>query len=501
MAHSLGTFNPNFYGISLTLGSQAALDTIAAYEEVDNLDHWEDSQNDFDLARLGVLSARVHELRHFHDFLLSPFACWNMTHRLQATANGLEAIKLIPHLPGRFLPTPLTPWLGKSKVQRAEWFEHTGKHAGLSGLDEIVPLPVIDFDATATYSERPVSGQEELSDFFTVVEVAARAYTTLEQGRERRDTGIAGIKLSTTDMFEATAHLTQAVYIYNTQGQKALDSFNNHLFESEQRIFESLRLFNLILSHENPAHRIKCLIDIFTWALLGKHNSADNPISRYCNAGALLIKAKEKLTDVTRVMPTAEVWDLLDQITKRTPWRKNLAGSLCHAQSTINLMEQSYLSDTPLKTTEAALLRVARRWLKDLEQMINAVSGDAGAYCHLENYVMGRVTNLPMPFTLAHSGHGIIICPESLKDTPTRINYCFDSESTMLLYSVIAPSSPRLSQPGHFDPEDLKAVLELFQYQKIIDYIFYEEPTTSNLDQVFFQQISSQTGKTPINVF
>lgn len=494
MTHAFGSFNPNFYGISLAFTSQDAIETMAAYNKEHDLDVWEAAQDDFDLARLGGLSVLQHEVRHFHDFLLSPFACQNMLHRLQATANGQSVVQILPHMPGRFLPTPITIWLGWTEERRADWFERDGRNAGLTGLDDIVPLPVVDFDATVTSDATPFTAEGALSIFASLSEHTARAYISLEQGRARRDLGFAGIALSATDMFEATAHLTQATCIYNTQGRKALEPFLEHLFRSDQAILKPLQLLADILYYQDADLQTGRLLEIFTWVLLGNHNISERqqPVSSYYNAANVALEAKAFLTE-TLEMPTADFWDLLDQITRRSPWRKNLTDALAHAQSSVNFIEQSYLANGPLSGTGAALVRVARRWEKDMAQMIEVVTADPDAYCDLEAYVMHGGAGLPMPLALVHYGRGTLTSLDDFEETPTTRNIFLDAEREVLLYNVSAPSDT--------PPADLDAVIDLYKIQKIIDFLFYEEATTRTLDQYYLGQGKLLTGKTPLHVF
>ena len=102
MTLAFGTFNPNFYGISMAYGSSDILDAMEAYLAEDDLNAWEASQKDHDLSRLGILSTMPHEKRHFHDFLLSPFACESMVSRVKATASGLSVVTNMHKMPGQF---------------------------------------------------------------------------------------------------------------------------------------------------------------------------------------------------------------------------------------------------------------------------------------------------------------------------------------------------------------------------------------------------------------
>lgn len=87
--HAYGSFNPNFYGVSQALLSPEMMDLHHSYPQAEDVSAGNDAQSDHDLERLGVVSALDHEIRHFHDALLLPWAM--RTHALSHSGNDQRA--------------------------------------------------------------------------------------------------------------------------------------------------------------------------------------------------------------------------------------------------------------------------------------------------------------------------------------------------------------------------------------------------------------------------
>ena len=140
MSDAFGSFNPNFYGISQALGNESRISALRDYAEEDDLAVWRAGQEDFDIDRLGSLSTPDHEVRHFHDSLLCPWAIQNMIYRLQASMNGVTALRAMTLMEGDYVPTPICRWMQWRQGQREDWLEASG----LQSLSNLIPLPLLD---------------------------------------------------------------------------------------------------------------------------------------------------------------------------------------------------------------------------------------------------------------------------------------------------------------------------------------------------------------------
>lgn len=493
MSHTaFGSFNPNFYGISQSLGDSGQIGVLKSYAEENCISDWLAEQKDHGIDRLGVISAVDHEIRHFHDFLLSPWAVRSMIHRLQASINGVSAIQAIAKMEGSCLPTPLCRWLKWPQSERISWFNSDAQIVGLESLSELVAMPEVDFSQRMMPTAKAFQGDELNELFPKLVEGTARAYLSLEIARARGDFGL-GIDISAMDIFEATAHIVQAAAIYKGQGQEPYALFMKYLQTSQQPFLQPLKLLIHVLTESGEEIDARRLLELFTWMLIGQIDDPEgDPVSRF-RSGVILANAEPKVILHAIGAPTIHVWDMLDQATGASPWRKNLRSAHEQARNRADLLADTHSKLHDDSTAITPLIRIARLWEQDVGRMVDSIIDNPDQYCDLNNYLgsMGRL--FPAPFHLIHHARGIYH-PSDTSKLDDQVHAVFlDKERKQLLYSIIntfgAPQS------------ELDSVATSYEMQKIIDYIFFEEATHRNVDLYYATQAANITGKTLLNVF
>lgn len=489
---SFGTFNPNFYGITQSFADPDWLDAYEEYAHEEDVRKWRGSQQDFDFDRLGTLSTADHELRHFHDSLISPWSIERMIWRLNASINGLFAIQNIRSAKGGYVPLPISRWMGWSEAERETWLRSSG--AELTSLSDLVRLSSVDFSKPITMNDlRLLADLDEM--FPGAQEGASRSYRRLETMRTRTKSGM-GFDLRVDDVFEASAHVLHATTIYHGQGgNEAYDRFWEFVQNSSSKDLQPLKEAISILQASVPKIDARRTLEIFTWMLLGDFsNRSDHPDVRF---GVVLSVARSlpelfgyRLGDATEFF-----WDHLDDAIRVRSWRENLRSANERARSRVGELEASLsrLSDE-LGGFPELLLSVAKLWEGDVGRMVDMITNDPSHYCDPIRYNYSSIQSFPAPFILVHYGVNTYQAPDGCHSwSSDKIRPVFADEAKQrLLYTVLSPGRPW---------KELEAVTKTFGMQRIIDFIFSEEATPRALDEYYFQQIEPILEKKILRVF
>ncbi len=143
IAETFGTFEPRFYGVSVLLESPLAYQAFAATTaaiprktSIPTLSPFED---------ICLATALDHEVRHFHDSLVSPFANRILMLRMMAAFNGLKALNRGQRLGANCIPVPLIKWVATNEDQRSAWANEISQDLppGLSLPLHLPPLPYL----------------------------------------------------------------------------------------------------------------------------------------------------------------------------------------------------------------------------------------------------------------------------------------------------------------------------------------------------------------------
>lgn len=488
---SFGTFNPNFYGITQSFSDPESLCSYKDYALEDDVAKWRDTQLDFDVDRLGALAANDHELRHFHDFLLSPWGIERMIWRLNASISGFFAIQNIRVMEGDFVPLPISRWMGWSDAQRETWLRTSGTE--VTSLSDLVRLPETDFSKPIT-QHASLSAEDTNKMFPGAQESAARSYLRMKAMRVRQQSGL-GFDFAVDDVFEASAHLAHATAIYHGQGgHEPYMQFMEFVMESDNKPVQALKIAYSVLQDSVPGIDARRTLEIFTWMLLGPFGKRqEHPDVRY---GIILhlVRSHPEIFGYEIGGATADFWDVLDAALDASPWRENLRAAHERSKSRVDEIESLLLQlSEEFRAFPNSLLSVARLWERDVSRMVNAVINNPSQYCDVNNYHRNSIRTFPAPFMLIHYGKDTIQPPKDFRSWPhDELRPVFaDRAKERMLYVVCSPE-PR---------QVLRAVSDTFGMQRIIDYIFLEETTPRALDKFYFMHIEPLLGKKVLRVF
>jgi hypothetical protein len=137
-----GGFDPTFFGATIRLSWASDWELFWGLRRGDTLKLEPQLSDDERFEKLGIASVVAHEVRHFHDFLITPCGAHIFRLRIFAALNTLQLLDYIVGATANCLPFPISTWCMLNEKRRKAELEWWGKRR--DGADWIpVPLPHI----------------------------------------------------------------------------------------------------------------------------------------------------------------------------------------------------------------------------------------------------------------------------------------------------------------------------------------------------------------------
>lgn len=257
MQPDFGRFDPKFLGVTLKVGSQRAHEVLREAKDVTPA-QVESAPEDQAFETLALLTALVHETRHFHDFLLAPFGGLVARQRFTAFLNAKQVLNALlstrARPKGNVLPVPFRSWCVIDPEARRE----EAGYWKLGKGDQVIPLPdIADLEVPGKTEWRPIT-----PEFFpTYVVLALRQYRDLDRTFS---------SYGPYEMSEASALLMQAQEIWRAFGETSAELFLRVLRENPKNPYGRALwlLFELMAALGSEAHA-KRMSEVVTWTVLG----------------------------------------------------------------------------------------------------------------------------------------------------------------------------------------------------------------------------------------
>jgi hypothetical protein len=490
MSGPLGSFDSGFYGISLVFSDSESVRRSTAYVQAASIAEWNAGSGPAELHTIGMLSTPDHEARHFHDFLLSPFGAAIMALRIEATVNGVQALKSIIEAPHRHIPTPMRRWLEWDEGERRDWVKETGSYFGIDGIDDFISLPTPSQRRLTDRNSRP--SLENLSQgevLALTAEGGFMAFSAMAQLREPIDFDLGVDPISPDAIFEATAHIVQAQAVWRGQGEAATAEYMKLLEGDSISSLASYNHLRLALQEHSPNLDIRRLSELFTWMLLGHPDQLKemgNPAARYVAVLMLALRNPEiLLVDAS----TERLWEALDRLTGSN-WRDNLRQSLAD----FDARQRKY--DTLREQLEGelfeAIFDTADLWVKESKQVIEAVLADPESYVIPLKYLTEMAGKLPFPFVRQQFGSAIHRRDEPLR-SDTIVAITSEKDPRDVIAYVVAPSP--------LGTKDADSVILAMRASFYVDYCFFSEPPDSLLNHLMENECNDMLSKELVHIY
>ncbi len=330
-----GGFNPRFMGVSIMLGSPEAYEVLIDYMLNDQASYYGDEKTS--LQEIAIKSVLEHEIRHYHDFLTSPYSNYIFRLRLMALGNGASALSEAQFVNGNCLPIPITTWLTINNLQRKQQIEEWNGFTKKPLMP--VQLPTISKDDLLVNSPPIIVDVEHLSPqekFEAYVLHSSKAYKRIEQIVEGFALDKKHNEVKPCNVYEVTALTIQIATIYQSQGLIPSLNFMDFLVNSNLSYAKLWSdFFNVALflekknssksSEETLGWKLAIMMCMAEWCLLGNYGIEGKEACPTRRFERLL----EHLLDDYTFSASWEgdvdsLWAHWDKKTSVTPWRKSL---------------------------------------------------------------------------------------------------------------------------------------------------------------------------------
>ena len=200
----------------------------------------------FEIFSIGTVL--IHEMRHFHDFMLSPYGNHILRLRVLAAVNGLP---LIAHMGStvKEIPVPITKW---GQLSEADKLIFSGEWQRLLGKDINIKLAV-DKIAFAEVEK----AYDKIKDFVIAPPVSTQ------------------IPYHPHHIFEASAIAVQINNVFNVFGIPHADLFANYLLSSDvtRQYTLALRAWQALTDATGDLLDIRLLSAAVVWSILGNYET------------------------------------------------------------------------------------------------------------------------------------------------------------------------------------------------------------------------------------
>jgi hypothetical protein len=419
-----GLFDPKFIGATIRI------DTPASWEIFKNINNisWNDIKDkpqDEIFQILSVISVIDHEIRHFYDFLLSPYC--NKIFKLKANilGNGLQLMLPLSTLNdnSNCIPVPITKWLRLDDTSRNEIIKEWNQWGSIQSAWNPIKIPTIskniklstvfteDFKKTVK-SELPI-------DLLTAI---VEQYELLEELINNTNNFEEKIQIHTFDILELSAILIQIQSIYISFGDEAAQLFMDNLISQWNKPFIKIFIaLNNLLSNESFLLQSRMLSAIITWSLLGSIDldgwDAD-PVIRLSK----LLKHIQKCIDVN--ISNIDLIELFEE------WNDNIgATSLRHTMSDLINKNELYVSKLEEKCKKAdiiyskEILEYIRNYKDASNHIINLFLAAPDKYVYPDLHLDNIVNFVNTPIKIILTSFELVINKEQIPNNWDIIKY------------------------------------------------------------------------------
>lgn len=231
MQRDFGGFDPAFVGVTLRFESERAWKRFQEIAESSTPTLVSEMDDDTRFETLSLATVISHEVRHFHDFLLSPYSARVFSLRLKALVNELGTLNRFVDPTVNVVPVPVPSWCRLSTVERAERISELGFAGNGAGwrAPEVPEKMVID----ASVAPVPLAdGADAASAFAGLVQAGAHArgqihaltYNPTYVARER--------SFQPWQVFELSGYLVQIQEVYSQYGADGVEFFIKYVADA-----------------------------------------------------------------------------------------------------------------------------------------------------------------------------------------------------------------------------------------------------------------------------
>ena len=311
-----GSFDPRFLGATIRFEN---LRTWNIYQEwsarSDGRVSLDGLSPDERFECLSVVSVAAHEIRHFHDFLLSPASAHVFRLRVKALLNAFQVLGHLANREGNFVPVPMALWCQWSDVKRKTVI------AQLKNSQDGVPWhPVLAPPRQDTsQSEHPEELSAEKDPLVPLILETARNLERIREFMENTSLTSPEATFRPAQVYELSALLVQAQEIWNVYGGAEVTEFLNYVTAGRNIYADVLRLTAGLWHKRGELFDTDGAAAVATWSLLGSYEVdgwSACPSERYARLWGML--RQDSLPTELIHLDRDDIFTLFDQWSART---------------------------------------------------------------------------------------------------------------------------------------------------------------------------------------
>jgi hypothetical protein len=284
--HDFGGFDPSFVGVTIRFGSESAFRFSRAFRQGDRppqVDHLTAEER---FEALSIASVISHEVRHFHDFLISPYSARLFKLRVQGALNTLQMLPELQQFDGNCLPVPLSKWCAMSQAERDEALSRLPRRRDGDAWRP-VPLPFVKDDQKLPRALAQYKGDDAL-------EMLLGAARVNREGVRELTLGQAGSsRFQPWQVYEASALLVQLQELWSLYGKEEFEFFMDSLVSEENAYASMWKLIKELWDQHGQRLDTRIASATIFWSLLGSYlrdGTNGCPTVRFTRLLALLKK-------------------------------------------------------------------------------------------------------------------------------------------------------------------------------------------------------------------
>ncbi len=427
---------------------------------------------------LSMATVLDHEVRHFHDFLLSPYSNHVFRFRLQALIHGIQIFNALQlqkaNKDCNCLPVPISRWCGKGSSERAVLLSSWKQF--LTGAQNLKPceLPSLPEDLNSWNIESGVYSEDEAS-FTNLFILTIRSYERIKQIIHNPKS-----PFQPCHVYELSALLVQMQSVRNAYGEEALQVFLDLL---SQLNLPYIRLFNTLSEiwlTKGSSIDIRAMSAVIMWSLMGNYKIDE---WKACTTYRLT-QIWGFLSENGPPPSNKPFLEIFDEWSQKLGLNKVLEGlqhmraanerfieklreGIHRLEAKISEIQNTFITISPHQ--KKTILSAAQMFCDATEYMINKFCENPETYIFPDLYIENIKQYVNPPILFEYNGSGALVAEKGYFDS-MGLNLLFYHELKSGKVAVRLASPPiSLSNTNLIDTN---TAYNVFLDMTLIDYLF-----------------------------
>lgn len=383
---AFGEWEPAFFGVTLQFSGPRQWQRYQRLlgKEVGQTESLSDDER---FETLAVESATSHEVRHFHDGLLSSYCAHVALQRINMLQNALQILSCLTAEGYEVLPVPLGAWCRKSIETRELWLSGNARNV----VGRVIPLPYIGALTPARRGPLP----KNLDGLAKLILACQQADNNIEQiVTYTRYSFPDGTRFQPWHVMEIAAINIQLEEISRLHGWKETQFFLRYVQQSQSTYTKILALNPSLLGDVGDSGTVLAMA---TWSMLGSYKEDENYAMPSERLNRLTACAREGRISLIG----AEIPDLFEQWSQRT--------GLSRVESGVQEATLTYqrIAANLEKFPDETLARVGTGLRQASDHMTDWFLKNQGRYAKPSSY-LDACAEIPSPSVrIVFDGHGL----------------------------------------------------------------------------------------------